>query len=275
MAGGLRRDQRHPPALVASGVGTAYVALAALVTGGVPDIWSTVLAAAIAGAGGALHGHLEQRRSARVAAAAGALAAWSGAVAVVGAVEILHGDGTVRALVLAAYAATTALLAAPASRTALARVALESASAVVALVALALCPDRPTLAMVLTVAGTTVALLAVLHRDRDLLGWAGVVVMGAATVVRVLSHVAAPELYTLPAAALLLAAGLRRLHLDPASDSLRCLGSGLTLAPGPEPAADPGPAGVAAWCACWPRGRSWSSPTACTAGSPHRSASAP
>ena len=83
--------------------------------------------------------------------------------------------------------------------------------------------------MVLTVIGTAAALLAVLHRDREVLSWVGVVVLGAATLVRVVAHVQAPELYTLPAAALLLAAGLRRLHLDRESGSLRWLGSGLTL----------------------------------------------
>ncbi len=68
------------------------------------------------------------------------------------------------------------------------------------------------------------------NRDRAWLGWAGAVVLGFATVIRVLEDVRAPELYTLPAAGLLVAFGAWRFRSDPESSSFTVLGSGLTLA---------------------------------------------
>ena len=62
------------------------------------------------------------------------------------------------------------------------------------------------------------------------MSWVGVTVLGFATLIRLAADVKAPELYTLPAALLLLGAGLWRLRADPESDSLEALGSGLTLA---------------------------------------------
>ncbi len=54
--------------------------------------------------------------------------------------------------------------------------------------------------------------------------------LGVATVLRVALDVQAPELYTLPAAVLLIAAGVWRLRTDPETNSFLVLGSGLTLA---------------------------------------------
>jgi hypothetical protein len=84
--------------------------------------------------------------------------------------------------------------------------------------------------MALTIVGTAICVIAVTARDRDLLGWAGAVVLGAATVMRIDADVRAPELYTLPAAALLIAFGAWRLFGEPETSSFRMLGSGLTLA---------------------------------------------
>jgi hypothetical protein len=83
--------------------------------------------------------------------------------------------------------------------------------------------------MALTIVGTAICVIAVANRDRALLGWAGAVVLGVATLVRVDAGTSAPELYTLPAAALLVAAGAWRLRQDPEAGSLATLGSGLTL----------------------------------------------
>ena len=84
--------------------------------------------------------------------------------------------------------------------------------------------------MVLTIAGSAVCLVAVTHRDRALLSWAGTVVLGVATLLRFDAGVSLPELYTLPAAALLVAAGAHQLRKDTSENSFTVLGSGLVLA---------------------------------------------
>ena len=62
-------------------------------------------------------------------------------------------------------------------------------------------------------------------------GWLGaVVLMTSPPLIRVAEDVRAPELYTLPAAVLLIAVGAWRLRTDPEASSFRMLGSGLTLA---------------------------------------------
>ena len=90
-----------------------------------------------------------------------------------------------------------------------------------AVFALALSADVEGAAMVLTVVGTGIAVIAVTNRDRLVLGWLGAVVLGVATVIRVVEEVRLPELYTLPAAALLVAAGIWRLRRDPGIEQLR------------------------------------------------------
>jgi hypothetical protein len=137
--------------------------------------------------------------------------------------------GTV-ALVLAVYAGGVLLAAAPVTRRTSSRVTLELTAVVPAAVAAVLAPSLPDLAMVLTVVGTAVAAIAVRDADRRPMSWLGVGILGCATLIRVAADVKAPELYTLPAALLLLGAGLWRLRTDPDSDSLDALGSGLTLA---------------------------------------------
>ncbi|MCW2866127.1 MAG: hypothetical protein JWR20_315, partial [Marmoricola sp.] len=156
-----------------------------------------------------------------------------GGLAVAGWLDVLDVGPDVAPVLLAAYAGLAALLAAPLLRHVAPRVAVEVTSALVAVVALATAaalPDLTALAAVLTVAGSGVCLVAVTTRDRPYLGWVGTVVLAAATGVRVLEDVRAPELYTLPAALVLVGAGLWRLRRDPAAGSLDVLGSGVGLA---------------------------------------------
>ena len=110
------------------------------------------------------------------------------------------------------------------------RVTVEVVALLVGLVATAFPVERTTVAMVLTVLGTAVAVVAILNRDRDEASWIGIALLGVATAIRVVEDVRAPELYTLPAAALLLGAGWWRLRADRAVGSVRALSSGLTLA---------------------------------------------
>ena len=117
-------------------------------------------------------------------------------------------------------------------RVGVARVLTESAAGVVAVAALALASDTAVhLAAILTVVGTAIALLAVLRHDRVHLGWVGSAVLTAGTLVRLdLPTSIGAEVYTLPAAALLIAAGVHRLLREPTTGTWTVLGSGLTLA---------------------------------------------
>jgi hypothetical protein len=131
---------------------------------------------------------------------------------------------------LAAVAALALVLARPAGRDPVSRIAIEATGLVAGLVAAAYPVDDTVAAMVLTVVGSAVALSAVLNRDRDGAAWIAVTLLGAATLIRLVEEVQAPEVYTLPAAALLLGAGWWRLGADRELSSMRALASGLTLA---------------------------------------------
>ncbi|MEO5651692.1 MAG: hypothetical protein ABIN79_14315 [Marmoricola sp.] len=135
-----------------------------------------------------------------------------------------------RALSLAVYAALVSLVAAPLTRSVAPRIALEATGLVLAGAALWVASDETVAAMVLTVLGAAICLVAVANQDRFQAGWLGAGVLGIATILRVDAGVAAPELYTLPAAGLLVAAGIWRLRKDPESSSMAVLGSGLSLA---------------------------------------------
>ena len=90
-------------------------------------------------------------------------------------------------------------------------------------------------ALDLTVAGALVSASAMVHRDRRLLGWAGGLLLAAATWVQLAEiGVETPEAYTLPAACALLALGLLRLRREPAADSMTLLLPGLLLATVPS-----------------------------------------
>jgi hypothetical protein len=148
---------------------------------------------------------------------------------------LLGGSGHADALVLALAAAAAVLAAGSLRRGEATRVAVELGAIPLAAVALGLATDLPTgaaatAALVLTILGTAGCLVAVLHTDRTDISWVGTVLLGIATVVRVADHVGAPERWTMPAAALLLAAGGWRMLTDAHANSPRMLGSGLTLA---------------------------------------------
>jgi hypothetical protein len=142
----------------------------------------------------------------------------------------MDADPTARTLALAVYAALVGVVASPLTRQGLTRLSLEVAAVVLTGIAALGAPDDQTVAMVLTIAGTAICLVAVTTRDRELLSWAGTVVLGFATLIRVWIDVTAPEVYTLPAAALLVAFGAWRFRSDTGTSSFTVLGSGLTLA---------------------------------------------
>jgi hypothetical protein len=91
------------------------------------------------------------------------------------------------------------------------------------------------LAVHLTVAGTLVTASSLIHPSRRSLAWPGGLLLAAATWVRLAQlGVHTPEAYTLPAAVVLSAVGLWRLHRDGASATLTVLAPGLTLATVPS-----------------------------------------
>ena len=151
----------------------------------------------------------------------GALIAWGLA---------MESDTEARALVLAAYAGLVGILAAPLTRRTSTRVALECSAAVLAVVATGYSGDLEVTAMTLTIVGTAICLIAVSTRGRTAFGWLGAVVLMTATLLRIIEEVRAPELYTLPAAVLLITVGAWRIRNDPEASSFTMLGSGLTLA---------------------------------------------
>ena len=83
----------------------------------------------------------------------------------------------------------------------------------------------------LTVAGTAVSLVALLHHDRREVGWLGGLLLVLASWVRLGDlGVEEPEAYTLPAAVALLVVGLLQLRREPDLSTFRALGAGLGLA---------------------------------------------
>jgi hypothetical protein len=140
------------------------------------------------------------------------------------------GRGNTAGLALVGVAAIALLLARTVGRNAASRVAIEGTAFVIGMIAMAFPTDPDVVAMVLTLLGTGVAVVATVHHDREEGAWIAIVVLGLATAIRVVNDVRAPEVYTLPAAALLLAAGWWRLRADPGVSSSRALSSGLTLA---------------------------------------------
>ncbi len=89
-------------------------------------------------------------------------------------------------------------------------------------------------AMTATLIGTAIALVGAVDRDRWWAGWLAMPYLAAAMLIRVDAGVRLPEAYTLPAAAILLLAGGYRMMSDSRAESLRALGSGLTLALAPS-----------------------------------------
>ena len=231
-AGTWRRRTGAPESetLIGSGLAAVTLALVVLVVDlpvdRVASVEATVLALLVA----ALFAHVERGALTANAPAAAAIAALLGAVAVWGWADVLDVRAAYASAALAAYAGLVGILAAPGSRRTPSRLALELAAVTVALVAVATAPETADVAMVLTIVGSAVAIVSVTNRDRAFAGWLGAGVLGVATLLRVALDVQAPELYTLPAALLLIAAGTWRLSTDREVDSFTALGSGLTLA---------------------------------------------
>jgi hypothetical protein len=220
-----------------SGVELAAVAAVAVVAAPALRLalCSQVLTAALCSAGAVvlLAGHRWLRPAllwgtgATVLAALGVL---SGAAAVVAWSRFGDAPASVLALALAGYAVLTGLGARFCARDADGRVTIELTAFLVGLAAVALSPTTGVAATAATVVGSAVCLLAAVDPGRHRLGWLGAAVLGGATLLRVLAHVSAPELATLPAATLLLAAGAWRLRRDAAVTSVAALGSGVALA---------------------------------------------
>ncbi len=230
----------HVVAASLGSAATAYLATVTLYAALAADLL-TALSASVLAVALAIAAALRERAGSQPSAATAAgLAALSGAWALVGWVHVWGASLESQALALAVYAGLVGVLAAPVTRTTATqktatqrtatRLTLEVVAAGLALVATFVTGDDRTTAMVLTIVGTAICVMAVSTRDRSLLGWAGAVVLGLATLVRVVVGVSAPELYTLPAAVLLIGAGAWRLHTDSRSSSFTVLGSGLTLA---------------------------------------------
>jgi hypothetical protein len=147
---------------------------------------------------------------------------------------LLGGRDDAAGLALVGVAAAALLVARPVCRDEESRITIEVMALLAGLAATAFPTETTTTAMVLTVLGSAIAAVAILNADREPASWLGVVVLGVATAIRVTEDVRAPELYTLPAAAALLAVGWWRLGREPGVGSLRVLASGLTLALAPS-----------------------------------------
>lgn len=240
--GGLRRLDRDGRATsasplrgtLASGTALALAGLAVLGADPVPG-WVSVGGAFLALAGAVVLVVLLERRDAPLESAlAAALLAVAGGAAGRALTRVVElpgaADGTFLAVWLAVWAAVVAVAASRVARRATTRSTLEGAAVLLGLVCLGLAPDTVVLATLLTVLGSAATVVAVTDADRAALGWPAAAVLGVATVLRVVEDVTAPELYTLPAALVLVAAGLWRVRTDPGASSLDMMGSGVTLA---------------------------------------------
>ncbi len=223
-------SREHTLAASFGSAATAYLAVVMLYAALAADLLTALTATALFLALAAASALRERAGAVPSAAITAWLAAATGGWALVGWAEFMQADPYARSLALAVYAGLVGLVAAPLTRHTVSRVSLESAAVVLAIVATIATTDERTTAMVLTIVGTAICLVAVTTRDRALLGWAGAAVLGCATLIRVLEEVQAPELYTLPAAALLVAFGAWRLRGDTETSSFTMLGSGVTLA---------------------------------------------
>ncbi len=229
-AGAAVAAREHPVALGTALLAVAYLALVGLRTAVPSHLLAAALASALAAAlttayarsrTDRLHGTLLPLLAGGAVVAAGfAGTHWP---------YLADGAGDTAGLVLVALAALALLGAAPGGRTEPARRTVEVTAILLGLVATQFPTDGEVSALVLTVLGSAVALTAILNRDRDLLGWGAVVLLGVATVVRLDLGVAAPELFTVPAALVLVGGGVHRLRTDPGASSMRALSSGLVL----------------------------------------------
>ncbi|RNL63182.1 hypothetical protein EFK50_15890 [Nocardioides marmoriginsengisoli] len=142
---------------------------------------------------------------------------------------LAHATGDTAALTLALLMAAVGLAAAPIGRTPATRVTLELTALLCALTAPFFANSDVVVALTLSVTGSAVALVSILNRDRDRLSWLAAALLAVATLYRLADGAVAPELYAVPAAAVLVTAGVWRLLRDEPVSSWRALGSGLTV----------------------------------------------
>ncbi len=222
--------REHPVAGWVGAATTSYLVVVTLRTASVNDLLLAVMVSVLAASLVAVHALRERSAGSHLSAAVpGALAALSAGWALVAWGNWFGTDDGAIAVSLAVYAGLVALAAAPVTKRPTSRVTFEVSAIVLGLGAVALPENLRDSAMALTIIGSAICLLAVARRDREVLSWFGAGVLGVATVLRVALDVRAPELYTLPAAVVLVAFGVWRLRTDPKAESFMVLGSGLTL----------------------------------------------
>jgi hypothetical protein len=209
---------------------TAYLVLVTLRTATADDLLLALALSLLTLALLAVYAERELSDGTVSAAVLGALAALTGAAALYAWGTWLGSDDDAVTVALALYAALVGIAAAPATRRVPSRVSLEGSALLVGATAATCSPDPRTSAMALTILGSAICLVAVANRDRQVMSWLGAAALGLATVMRIALEVRAPELYTLPAALVLVAVGLWRLRTDADVNSFTALGSGLTLA---------------------------------------------
>lgn len=208
-----------------------YAALLALLEAGPSDVLSVVTASMLAATLVGTHHWLRLDRLHQAAVPGCAvLAVWLTCYGMGRAGELVDLSDRSIAVALAVLAGVVMVGARLVSRSVPDRLAIEAAALSVGLAALPIAEEAGAMAMVLTVLGSAGCLVSVLEEDRRLASWGGAAVLGLATLIRVDQHETAPELYTLPAALVLLAFGIWRMRRRPDSDSLESLGSGLVLA---------------------------------------------
>lgn len=215
-AGGLGLVLLHrEPAVLA---GLALLAAAVLVA-----LPTAVLTAASAALLAAVAATLTRRARPVAAGAGGAVLPLAVALAAWAAGDAAALDPTYRSLLIVLAVGALAL--------ARPRAEVELAAVAAALAVTAGGIDGPaSLAVHLTLAGVLVTTSALLHTARRPLGWAGGLLLAAATWVRLGEvGVTIPEPYTLPSAVALLLVGLHRLHRHRDADTLTALLPGLAL----------------------------------------------
>ena len=220
----------HVVAAVAGATATAYLGGLTLYTAAANDLLIAATTSVFAVALVVAFALRDRAGTSISASTCAALAAVLGAWALDSWGLVLGADADARGLTLACYAALVGVLANPSTRHEAPRIAFESTALTLGAAAAMSTPGDLATAMVLTIVGSAICLVAVANLDRGKLGWLGAIVLGLATGLRVVVDVQAPELYTLPAAGLLIAAGIWRLRTDRETNSFVVLGSGLTLA---------------------------------------------
>lgn len=113
-----------------------------------------------------------------------------------------------------------------------ANLGLEAGAASIALAALmfAMADSAASLAMVLTILGSALALRSILGSGRSWLAWPAAAVLASATAIRFVDHTRFPEAYCLPAAAALIGVGAWHMTKDAEASSWQTLGAGLSVA---------------------------------------------